>query len=233
MNNDLVKKKNDLLFELALEEELEQDLSIKEYDDIMKRNIHIFSKEHHKRMKKIYKMANKIENIQLNNRKKYQLAVGMILFLFLSIVTVNHVEAVKLPILRFFTEIGERSTRLRVFNENQLKLFDEFYQFKPEYVPNGYIIIELNQNDNGFYIKLKNENSSYWYRYAYWSIRKNIDIDTENASISQIDINGYSAFVVQKDERIQISLAIGERRFYLDGQLPYEEAIRIMESIKF
>ena len=70
MNNDLVKKKNDLLFELALEEELEQDLSIKEYDDIMKRNIHIFSKEHHKRMKKIYKMANKIENIQLNNRKR-------------------------------------------------------------------------------------------------------------------------------------------------------------------
>lgn len=93
-------------------------------------------------------------------------------------------------------------------------------------------MIDNPQNMSKFqYIYEKYKNMMYLV--AYWSIRKNIDIDTENASISQIDINGYSAFVVQKDERIQISLAIGERRFYLDGQLPYEEAIRIMESIKF
>lgn len=54
MSEDLKKKKSEYLLELALEEQLDQDMEMKKYEKIEETEpAHVFSKEHDKRMQEL------------------------------------------------------------------------------------------------------------------------------------------------------------------------------------
>ncbi len=64
MSENIKKKKSDYLLELALEEQLKFDEEMLKYEKMEKEAPdHVFSKEHNEKMQKIFKMADKGENI--------------------------------------------------------------------------------------------------------------------------------------------------------------------------
>lgn len=232
--DDLKKRKSDSILKLALEEEMLQDADLLKYmSDDEKENPHEFSERHNRRMKKLYKMADKVEHRAAYRRRNFQIAAGMAVFLCVSVVAVTQVEAFRLPILQFFMDIKEKSTHLGIHKENQLKLADHFCDYEPDYTPEGYVVVSLEQDESGFSIRYESEGGQSWYNYHYSRVMGNLNIDSENGDISEEIINGTPAVVIQKDDEIRIIIDIGAHRFCLEGVLPIEEAKKVMNSIKY
>lgn len=234
MDNDLKKKKSDSLLKLALEEELLQDADMIKYksDDEME-SLHEFSAEHQKRIKKIFKMADRVEHRAAYRRRNFQIAAGFAIFLCFSAVTVTRVEAFRMPILQFFMDIKEKSTRLGVQEENRLNLSAEYSKYEPGYIPEGYVVVSVEQNEGGFNIRYESGESQHWYRYQYYDGVGNLNVDTEMGDVTEEIINGNPAVVIRKDGEIRIIVNIGKQRFCLNGIIPYEEAVKIMESVNY
>lgn len=232
--DDLKKRKSDSILKLALEEEMLQDAELLKYmSDDEKKNPHEFSERHNRRMKKLYKMADKVEHRAAYRRRNFQIAAGMAVFLCVSVVAVTQVEAFRLPILQFFMDIKEKSTHLGIHEENQLKLDDHFRDYEPDYTPEGYVVVSLEQDESGFSIWYEAEGGQNWYRYHYDRMMGNLNIDSETGDVSEESINGTPAVVIQKDGEIRIIIDIGTQRFSIDGNIPYEDAVKILESINF
>lgn len=234
MKDDLRQKKNDYLLKLALEEELEHDAYMEKYksDDENKKS-HLFSNDHNKQMVKLFKKADRVENRKFYRRRYFHVAAGVALFLCLNVITITQVEAFRLPVVRFFMEIREKSTLFGAGEENRIKLSSKFRQYEPSYIPKNYVIIGVNENENGFYIEYENAETKDWYRYYYWENVEGVDADTEKGIVTEDTINGHTATIVQKEDEIRININIGTERFYLNGAISYEEAIKIMESVEY
>ncbi len=233
MSEDLRKKKSESLLKLALEEQLEQDEQMLKYSENREReNIHVFSKEHEERMKKIFKMADKVERKAKYKQKYRQLVAGIVIFLCVSAITVTNVEALRVPIVRFFKEIQEKSTLLGAIGKENQVVSEKFQKYVPTYVPEDYVIVEVEEDVERFYIKYENSKDNTIYIYYYWDDMNVASVDTEEGSIQEININGNLAYVIKKKHEIRISMNKGTQRFYLNGKLSYKEALKVMKSIE-
>lgn len=233
MSEDLRKKKSESLLKLALEEQLEQDEEMLKYSENSEReNIHVFSKEHEEKMKKIFKMADKVERKAKYKQKYRQLVAGVVIFLCFSTVTVTNVEAFKLPIIQFFKEVQEKYTLFGVKGEESQIVSEQFQQYVPTYVPEDYVIVEVEEDVKRFCIKYENSKDNSVYIYYYWDEMNVAVVDTEEGIVQEINIYGNSAYVVEKKNEIKININKGTQRFYLNGRVSYEDAIKIMESIE-
>lgn len=232
MNEDLRKKKSDYLLELALEESLENNLDMLKYND-ERISPHDFSKEHKKRMNKIFKIAEKEELRAVRQRKSFQAAAGIIIFLCFSTIAVTQVEAFRMPIVQLFMEVKEKYAFIGLQKDSRLNLSGKNAQYEPRYVPEGYVVVDVKEFEYGFRVKYEEAEGDSWYRFRYWDKIKGIKIDNEDGIISEEIINGQPAIVIQKDDEIRISIDIGVQKIYLDGNLPYAEAIKVMESVEF
>jgi len=234
MKNDFNKKKSDYLLELALEEYLEQDPDMLKYgDDVEEKYPHEFSPEHEKRMRKIFKMADKVERKAEYKRRNRQIAAGIAIFLCFSTVAVTQVDAFRIPIGQFFMDMKEKSTLVGVHRENKLNLSEKYVGYEPAYVPKGFVIVGVEETDKRFWIKYESSEEDSWYRIYYWNKFEEASLDSEGGVVSETEINGYPAVIVQKGDEVRININIGTARFYLNGMIPMDEAIKIMESIKF
>lgn len=233
MKSDFYKKKRDYLLELALEERLEKDPDMIKYgDDVEEKYPYTFSLEHEKRMKKIFKMADRVERKFWYKRKRYQIAAGIAFFFCFSTVAVTQVEAFRIPMGRFFMEIKEKSTLVGIYKENRLNLPEKYARFEPTYVPRGFVVVEVEKSSKNFWVKYEETEGDSWYRIYYWDKFEEVSLDSEEGIVSETEINGYPAVIVQKGNEVKININIGTSRIYLNGTVLMDEAIKIVESIK-
>lgn len=233
MSEDLKKKKSDYLLELALEEQLEHDLQMKKYEKIEETEpIHVFSKEHDERMQEIFKMADKVENKSRKHKQYRQIAAGFALFFCISAFSITQVEAFRLPLVNYFMEIKEKSTLFGTSKEMNTGLTKNHKEYEPQYVPAGFAVLEVHEGDGEIYIQYLNDQKQQVYSYYFFEGIDNTAIDTENTNAVEIKINGNQAYAIQKGEEINILMNRDNQQFCLNGTIPYEEAIKIMESIK-
>lgn len=230
MNDNLTEKKSEYLLELALEERLRQDKDMNKYP-LPESSSYVFSKEHEKRMKKIFKKAKRKEQQSITKRYHQKILVAAILVFCFCTITITQVEAFRIPIVRFFMEIKEKSTLISTTDNNDLNLSAFHEQYKPKFVPEGYVVVGVKENDNGFYIEYENEHTGDKYRYYFWDELEMLDIDSENGIVNEILIADHPATVIQKDDEIRIGLSIGKQRFYVNGKVLYDDAIKILESL--
>lgn len=233
MSKDFKNKKSDYLLELALEEQLEQDVDMKKYkSDAEMDDPHVFSEEHNKRMQKLFKMAEKEEQRPKRLGRYRQMAAGFAAILCLSIFSVTQVEAFRLPVVRFFMDIKEKSTLFGASEEDLIGLTENYKEYEPQYVPDGFSVLKVEEGKGTFCIKYLNDQKNQTYMYYFFDTLENIAVDTEDGDIVELEINGNQAYVVQKEQEIQILMNKNDGRFYLNGTISYEDAVEIMESIK-
>lgn len=232
MNRNLNKKKSDYLLELALEERLEQDQYMQKYKEDGE-NLHEFSEKYNKRIKKLFKMAEKVERKAARRQRNYRIAAGVAIFLCISTVVVTKVEAFRLPVVRLFMEIKEKSALIGTEQANKLQLTNAYANYEPAYVPKGYVVVAVEEDEDGFYVKYEEAAGDNWYMFHYWARINVIDADNEEGVVYKENINGRPAIIIQKDDEIRISINVKMQRFYLTGTISYEEAVKIMGSINF
>lgn len=231
MNEDFKKKKSEYLLELALEEQLENDpeiLNFKSEDEL--ETPHVFSKEHEKKMKEIFRAASRAER-KAKNRKYFQrMAAGVAIMLCLSGFTVMNVEAFRVPVVEFLLDISEKYTLLQP-DTNSQTLTKNFQIYEPTYVPVGFQVVELSEIEDRFSIDYSTE-EQLWYTLIFCYNSRPLSIDTENTSLETYTINGNKAVIIEKNGILNIIMYSGNSYYELMGNISYDEANKILKSIK-
>lgn len=236
MSEDLKNKKSDYLLELALEEQLEYDDEMKKYDAEDRGNAeHVFSEDHDKKMKKIFKMAEKAENRPkhaLRMKQFKQVAAIFAIMVGISAFTITQVEAFRVPVYRFFREVNDKYTMFKVEGAGNNSLPEEISPLAPKYVPDGYYVTAMSQNDNGFSIEYKNNEKDEMYLFSCNINNSDVALDTENAEVIETEMNGNRLIIIQKDDRLILLMYKGKDQLRVGGSISLEEGLKIMESIK-
>lgn len=232
MNDDLMKKKSDYLLELALEEQLESDEEMKAYK-LDPESVHTFSDEHNRRVDEIQKRAEK-RNLspKIFPKKRLQAVVCLCFALTISVFAVTRVEAFRLPLIRFFTEVKEKSTKFNFQGENNTNLTKNYQAYEPGYIPDGYNIVEVNEGDGTFYVKFMNDEETQSYTFWYYDTPSASALDTEEAGVAKILIAGNESYAIEKNNELRVLMNKDNHQFFLRGTLSLDEACKIMESIK-
>lgn len=232
MNDDLMKKKSDYLLELALEEQLESDEEMNAYK-LGPENVHIFSDEHNRRVDEIQKKAEKRNFFpKIFPKKRLRAAVCLCFALTISVFAVTRVEAFRLPLVRFFIEVKEKSTKFNFQGENNTNLTKDYQAYEPRYIPDGYSSAEVSEGKGAFFIKYVNSTGTQSYIFYYYGNPSPIAIDTEEAGVSKVLINGNESYVIEKNGNLKVLMNKDNHQFYIHGELSLEQACKIMESIK-
>lgn len=232
MNDDLMKKKSDYLLELALEEQLESDEEMNAYN-LDAESIHTFSDEHNRRVDEIQKRAEKRNLFPKQFPKKRLRAVVCLCFaLTISVFAVTSVEAFRLPLVRFFMEVKEKSTKFNFQGENNTNLTKDYQAYEPGYIPDGYSSAEVSEEKGTFFIKYVNSTGTQSYIFYYYDNPSAIAIDTEEAGVSKVLINGNESYVIEKNDELKVLMNKDHHQFYIHGTLSLDQACKIMESIK-
>lgn len=231
MNDDLRKKKSDYLLELALEEQLEIDEEMNAYGT-GSITPHEFSDEHIGKIEEILRRAENKEKRFKRRRKYLQVAVCLVLALSVSAFTVNQVEAFRLPFMRFFSEIKDKSTKFGIQGENNFNLTKNYQQFEPQYIPDGFCAVLVDEGTGYFSIKYANELEDNIYYFYYFDKNRAREIDTEEVGVQKIQIEDNEAFIIEKNGELRLWVYKNEQQFYLCGQINFNDACEVMKSIK-
>ena len=231
MSRNLDEKKSDYLLELALEEQLENDEDMRHWEQLEQENLpHEFSEQHKKRMRKIFRKAKRIEFYKEHRKRIVKIAASFLVIICASVITVTQVEAFRMPLLDFFYQVKEKSTFFGVSADSGGKLTKNFQEYEPTYKPEGFVVTEVREDADRFFLKYENEKGNV-YRFYFFSKFKDFALDTEETVISTVNINGNKASIIEKRGETRVIMYEENAMFYLAGTLSPEEAYKIMESI--
>lgn len=231
MSRNLDEKKSDYLLELALEEQLENDEDMRHWEQLEQENLpHEFSEQHKKRMRKIFRKAKRIEFYKEHRKRIVKIAASFLVIICASVITVTQVEAFRMPLLDFFYQVKEKSTFFGVSADSGGKLTKNFQEYEPTYKPEGFVVTEVREDADRFFIQCDNGKGN-MYKFCFFNSIKGFALDTEKAVALDIEINGCKASVVEKENKTKIIMYKENLIFYIEGILSYDEAYKIMESI--
>lgn len=231
MSRNLDEKKSDYLLELALEEQLENDEDMRHWEQLEQESPpHVFSERHKKRMQKIFRKARRVEFYKEHRKRMARIAASFLVIICASVITVTQVEAFRMPLLDFFYQVKEKSTFFGVSADNGKKLTENFQEYEPTYKPKGFAVAEVHEEENKFYLIFVNGNGG-TYKFYFFKEIKDFALDTEDAMVSDIEINGNKASIIEKGNETKIIMYKKNMIFYLGGILSPEEAYKIMKSI--
>ncbi len=104
-------------------------------------------------------------------------------------------------------------------------------KYRPGYVPEGYTLVE--DFDSGGIIDLYYENAEGQYFNVGITVEGGtVQVDTENAEIEPIIIQGVEGTILTKQDRTHIIWTTNERIFEVVGTINRDEIIKIAESLQ-
>lgn len=231
MSRNLDEKKSDYLLELALEEQLENDEDMRHWEQLEQENLpHEFSEQHKKRMRKIFRKAKRIEFYKEHRKRIVKITASFLVIICASVITVTQVEAFRMPLLDFFYQVKEKSTFFGVSADSGRKLTKNFQEYEPTYKPEGFVVTEVHEEDDEFFLKYEDEKGR-MYKFCYFEKIKNFALDTEATMVSNVEINGNKASIIEKGSETRIIMYEENSIFFLGGTISSEDAYKIIESV--
>lgn len=151
-----------------------------------------------------------------------------------TIVTAS-VEALRRPVVQFFTEIFEKFTRVSFVDDTPAPPAEElvFEPRKPSYVPDGYVMI-------------KEENLSVMYRLTYkdmvtgntirctqrWKESNSLTMDTEDIQYTAIQVGNHQGVIYTNKDKNGVVFSDAQYTYTLSAAINFDELIKIAESIE-
>ncbi|GAU75869.1 DUF4367 domain-containing protein [Fusibacter sp. 3D3] len=164
-----------------------------------------------------------------------RVAVFLLIFVTGIAITTMSVEAFRVKIFNIVTEVTEKYTAIH-FTENDLNgassimaQWDSYYE--PQYIPKGYALVDAKGSGTLKIMYFSNESNDR-IEFSQASIDANLQVDTEGASIEDIEINGAAGIFVKKEDLSILLWATDKKAFYILGTLDKETFLNIAESIE-
>lgn len=227
------KDRTEQLLKWALEEQLARDPEVLAFlPDDGTGEQHEFSPEHERKMKKIFRMARRVERRPQRRRHMMQAAACFAAVLVVSTVTVSSVEAFRLPVLNFFAEIKEKAISYRLEKEEHIYATVNFREYEPTYVAEGFLAESVTEAAGAYTINYTNPADGRWYAVDFRDKAVSVSLDAEQAKALEDEINGDRVIVVRKDGGLRATLFRDASHIILAGQISWEDAKKVLESIK-
>ncbi|MEG2195666.1 MAG: DUF4367 domain-containing protein [Terrisporobacter sp.] len=200
-----------------------------------------FSSKFKRKMNKLIKYEKRSPII--NSIYKYSKKIAIVfLIITMGLFTLSmSVEATRTKVINTITEIYEEFTSIIFSKENtNISIDQEFKPTLPNYIPNGFNEIDKVESDIGIFIVYEND-EYLQIRYSCDEISNNsIILDTEDAQVEDIKINGYDAKYIVKDNIQQLVWNDNISSYLIDMESKTsklinndkEELINMAESIK-
>lgn len=200
---------------------------------------HTFSDKFENNMRDIIN-SQKDTMVMRLNYKKYQKIAVVCLIITMGLITVTmNVEALRVKVIDIVTEIYTELTSFK-FKKEKDNLDINLNFVEPKYIPSGFKEIDRVESPIGKFIVYENDEYRQ-IRYSCDKIENNsVIIDTENATIEDIKINGYDAKYIVKNNIIQIFWNDGNVIYLIDQELndsnisdeDKEKLIKIAKNLK-
>ena len=163
------------------------------------------------------------------------LAVLLIIFAIGMPAAIATVQPVRARVMELIFEIEREYTRVSLRErpgagvEVPAEWGGEYY---PSYIPEGYEVDEVvNMTGNKYVLYTSQKEREERFRFSEMGEDSVSGIDTENARIKYIVVNGNPGLIAEKDERTVVSWAEFDRYFVVSGNLSGEAAIQIADSV--
>ena len=207
-------KKDEMILTLALLEQMENDEDLKAFDACADETTgqsgtagqgakpHVFSERHNQRMKEIFKIAARAEKRRKRRRIVKRAAAGLAACICVSTCMVFSSSAFRIPVMNFFTDVNEKYSELVVDKGTKTYVTKNFQEYEPRYVPKGFNVAEVVEEDNFFKIRYVNDNGQ-WYYFACYEYSHSANVDTENAVKKEIETgeNNITVYVKEGDRK--------------------------------
>ncbi|MBQ4333396.1 MAG: DUF4367 domain-containing protein [Clostridia bacterium] len=147
-------------------------------------------------------------------------------------VTTFSVEALRQPVVRFFTEVFETFTRVIFVDDTSDPVQVEMEKRTPTYIPEGYVV--ESEVDAGALYKVTYVHSESGERIYYrqqLSDRYSALVDTETTDYQEITVAHLSGIVYQNKETTTIAFIDDQCSYSVFGTVAKDELLKIAESI--
>ena len=98
------------------------------------------------------------------------------------------------------------------------------------YLPEGFEVEKTNFAGNTVIAKFRK--SELYFFVSIGDLQRKGSVDTEDAVITTVDINGCEAVLVEKEDYCQVLWRDDENSFYVWGTLPKHEIVKIAQNLK-
>jgi hypothetical protein len=221
------KTVKDLLFSLSKDTEL---FLSNELDNYIQPT-HKFSRRYIKRRKLI------LLNIGVNKiRSPFRRRILVPLFIILAMFTcAMGVPEIREPVITFIVHVYEEMTDfiIRMDSDSLNSIERKPTGFTLGYIPDGFRLIDTQKNTE-IIMEIYQNNNGNVFSFAVHSYEQgiNFSMDTENAKVTEITIQGFKSIMAEKDTGINIVVFdnTNQRIWNLSGDINQSIALKIVEN---
>lgn len=143
-------------------------------------------------------------------------------------------EANGIPVYETIFLRKERYTSIEVYNqivsEEDESSLDYFYF--PKYLPLGFTVTEEVSSNEVYYIKFENQDQYFYISQSFGSLSKWERVDTEEAKMENLKIDGHQGFYVEIEGKRTIYLDMGNIAVSIYGNIEKRDLIRMARNLE-
>ena len=206
--------------------EMENEIFDK-YEEKLKDQEISFSKEHNTFMKTLLDAER--SKIQKSKHKKIRkhILIAAIIVLTILLALALTVGAFREKIIDFTLDIANKNSEIQF--EKEEEIFFEKTNMNINYIPEEFEEEKRYTSDG--YVYAKYSYGNLWFTVEKEIVPDNMTIDTENAEITEIKINGSKAVISSKENLTIIVWSKGDYAYTVTGNIEKEELIDISKNI--
>ena len=194
--------------------------------------LHAFSPEFEGKMKKLIRKT-KRKAWWRDHRKRIQHTAAMFVALIAAGgVLVTQVDAVRIPVVNFVISVSEKFSEIQIGSSGENSaLSEKFQDYLPTYMPEGFVVESVEETENTFSVLYTNESGGQ-YSIDFYVSAAGGAIDTEEATVMEEKIHGYSALMIQKEDQIMVFWYPSGHEYIIAGTISKEDILSILNSIE-
>ena len=155
-----------------------------------------------------------------------KVSVFLVILLIGVCTTVITVEAIRTPFINWLISLQKDSSTIHFKEESDMT------DITFGYLPEGYEASLVSADSKTTYYSIENDvGNVIFLMINSLDSDSGLNVDTENAEVSEFSLNGKKAISVKKKDRNTLIWTVGQYSCILEGQLSIEEMIRIAENI--
>lgn len=187
-----------------------------------------FSDEHEAKMQRLFKSERR--KIAAKKFRKYAVRAACIFLALIvfSCATIFSVSAWRVRFLNFMFNKEAPNTDYNFTDEKPAPQMDDRLQL--DYIPEGFVIKESVSDDRSINFIFSNEDKFFYV--SSDGLNTNFSIDTENALVERIKINGFDAVYTANQNANTLIWHDDDRAYTITGTVSKDEIFKVAKGLK-
>ena len=186
-----------------------------------------FSKEHEKRMKKIFASAKKAERKRGRRVIRYAAGIAAVLCLVIAFDVMN-AGALRIKFMNFILETDQPNTDYSFGDSKAGSYSDD--EIAIDYIPDGFEVDNSKMSEKIIYIKFKKDTQYFILKVE--AVSAKMSIDTEEGNAEHLKVNGCEAVYTTNNNVNALIWHDGEYVYRISGNITKEEILKIAQSVR-